>query len=202
MVENKQIEYQFDAHWFPDSWLTFLWLGSPDVNIDRRLEMFITEAESRRNKLITQPGYCNKLGSSDRKTAERARKSIASSNSSKNTTPDEQNRIIEVVHKFPDAPVESEERLLARKNSELTNLTKSFSNVHADFKILQTQQNELVRNGYVLSEVDKFELDNLEYLVSSHRSKILELRDDMEKLKAKSAKVGGIALNTPDSMYN
>lgn len=74
--------------------------------------------------------------------------------------------------------------------------------MHADFKILQTQQNELVRNGYVLSEVDKFELDNLEYLVSSHRSKILELRDDMEKLKAKSAKVGGIALNTPDSMYN
>jgi hypothetical protein len=74
--------------------------------------------------------------------------------------------------------------------------------VHADFKILQTQQKELVRSGYVLSEDDKFELDKLEYLVSFHKSKILELRDDVEKLKAKSAKVGGIALNTPDSIYN
>ncbi len=83
MVKNKQIEYQFDAHWFPDSWLIFLWLGSPDVQIDRCLEMFCTEAKSRKIKLITQPHYVNKLGSSDR---------IASSISSRNTTPDDQNK--------------------------------------------------------------------------------------------------------------
>lgn len=76
--------------------------------------------------------------------------------------------------------------------------------MHAVFKALQNDHNTLMRSDYVLSDVDKFELENLQYAVSSHTSKLKELRSDMERLRANAAtgRVAGIALMSLEAMHN
>ena len=96
--------------------------------------MFCLEIESSKNKLITQPGFVNLLGFNDRNQSEIARARIAKA--STNTTPDDSNKTVNVVHSFP---VQDVVEILNRKVATHATLLKAFNTVHIEFKHLQNE---------------------------------------------------------------
>jgi hypothetical protein len=182
LVDKKQKDYHFDKFWYPDSWLTWLWFGSPEVRIDRRLNMFCIDAVSAQKKLPTQPAFINALGSNNRHEAELARNKLKNTPSNA-TSPDEvkeKQRVVHVVHSLPSM---LNENTASNKIAEHANLLKAYGAVNAEFRRRESELKESSRAGIPISDADEFELQTLRDSLGFHRNSLELLKSEINKLQ-------------------
>ena len=93
--------------------------------------MFCLDADSSKNKMITNPGFATLLGINDREKGAAARARIADTRTSNSVTPED--KAIKLVVAFPSKNVSD---MLAIKINEHGALLSSFTKSHMSFKHL------------------------------------------------------------------
>jgi hypothetical protein len=185
LVNDKvSSSYIFDKHYYPDCWLTYLWVGCNDVSNDRQLDMFSTTPFLKR---AVEASILKQLGSADRNRSRLAEATIANqissttpseiSSSSSNINTTTRKVIIEFAKPADRSSIESLEVKKDRLQKEYSQYTDEFSNQLSRYK----RKRKEVEDGAAGNDADEKLFNDMEMnLLKENLKMIGEKTNDLK----------------------